>query len=98
MTHIDVFRTIRRRAAEAVLLYSTCCHTFRATRITAYPQKGSALEHAQQIAAHESPRTTRLYDRTQHVISLDEVERIRDLTVAFMMQTGPIIRAQSISE
>jgi integrase/recombinase XerD len=27
-------------------------------------------------AAHESPRTTRLYDRTGDEITLDEVERI----------------------
>jgi hypothetical protein len=30
-------------------------HTFRATGITAY--LGGALEHAQTMAAHESPRT-----------------------------------------
>jgi hypothetical protein len=35
-----------------------------------------ALEHAQQIAAHESPKTTKLYDRTSDRITLDEVERI----------------------
>jgi len=34
------------------------------------------LETAQQIANHESPRTTKLYDRPQDEISLDEVERI----------------------
>jgi hypothetical protein len=27
-------------------------------------------------AAHESPRTTKLYDRTGDQISLDEIERI----------------------
>ncbi len=42
-----------------------------------YLQNGGTLEHAQQIAAHESRRTTKLYDRTQNEISLDEVERIR---------------------
>jgi hypothetical protein len=31
---------------------------------------------AQAIAAHESPRTTKLYDRTSDEITLDEVERI----------------------
>ena len=62
----------------AGLPYSTCCHTFRATGITTYMQNGGTLEHAQQIAAHESPRTAKLYDRTQDEISLDdEVERIR---------------------
>jgi len=30
----------------------------------------------QAMAAHESPRTTKLYDRTGDEITLDEVERI----------------------
>jgi hypothetical protein len=36
-----------------------------------------ALEHAQEEAAHESPRTTKLYDRTKERLTQDEVERIR---------------------
>jgi len=28
------------------------------------------------MAAHESPRTTKLYDRTKDEVTLDEVERI----------------------
>jgi integrase/recombinase XerD len=39
-------------------------------------ENGGTLEHAQQIAAHESPRTTKLYDRTTDQITLDEIERI----------------------
>jgi integrase len=54
----------------------TCCHSFRATGITLYLLNGGTLEHAQQIANHESPRTTKLYDRTSDAISLDEIERI----------------------
>jgi integrase/recombinase XerD len=53
-----------------------CCHTFRATGITAYLENGGTIGHAQQIAAHESPKTTKLYDRTSDQITLDEVERI----------------------
>jgi len=34
------------------------------------------LENAQAMAAHESPRTTKLCDRTGDEITLDEVERI----------------------
>lgn len=49
---------------------------FWATGITTYPQNGGTIEHAQQIANHESPRTTKLYDRTNDAISLDEIERI----------------------
>ena len=51
-------------------------HTFRATGVTAYLKNSGKLEVAQQIANHESPRTTKLYDRRQDEISLDEIERI----------------------
>ena len=72
----DVLRMIKRRAKAASLPYSTCCHTFRATGITTYLKNGGTLEHAQQIAAHESPRTTKLYDRTSDQVSVNEIERI----------------------
>jgi hypothetical protein len=39
-------------------------------------ENGGTLENAQIIAAHESPRTAKLYDRTRDDITLDEVERI----------------------
>jgi site-specific recombinase XerD len=38
---------------------------------------GGALEHAQEMVAHKSPRTTKLYDRTKERLTQDEVERIR---------------------
>ena len=44
--------------------------------ITICLQNGGTIEHAEQIANHESPRTTKLYDRTSDAISLDEIERI----------------------
>jgi hypothetical protein len=34
------------------------------------------LEHAQVLANHASPRTTKLYDRRQDELSLDKVEKI----------------------
>ena len=71
-----VLAMIKRRAAAAELPASTCCHTFRATGITAYLSNGGTLEHAQRIAGHASPKTTKLYDRTADTISLDEIERI----------------------
>jgi integrase/recombinase XerD len=76
MARTDVLRMIKRRALAAGLPSSTCCHTFRATGITAYLENGGTIENAQAIAAHESPRTTKLYDRTSDEITLDEVERI----------------------
>jgi site-specific recombinase XerD len=76
MYRSDVLRMIKRRAEGSGLPATTCCHTFRATGITAYLENGGTIENAQAIAAHESPRTTKLYDRTDDEITLDEVERI----------------------
>jgi site-specific recombinase XerD len=76
MHRVDVWRMIRRRAKDAGIDAEMCCHTFRATGITAYLDNGGTLENAQLMAAHESPRTTKLYDRTGDEITLDEVERI----------------------
>src|SRR5271169_6796972 len=77
MSQPDAWRMIRRRAAAAGIAAPIGCHTFRATWITAYLANGGALEHAQEMAAHESPRTTKLYDRTKERLTRDEVERIR---------------------
>ena len=76
LAEVDVLRMVKRRARSAGLPDSTCCHTFRATGITAYLQNGGTLEKAQQIANHESPRTTKLYDRSSDVLTLEEIERI----------------------
>jgi integrase/recombinase XerD len=77
MSRTDILRMVKRRAlAAGIGVECICCHTFRATGITAYLENGGTLEHAQAIAAHESPRTTKLYDRTSDAITLDEIERI----------------------
>lgn len=67
---------VYRRASAAAINGHVCNHTFRATGITTYMMNGGKLEHAQHIANHESPRTTKLYDRTQDDITLDEINRI----------------------
>ncbi len=77
MHRIDAYRMVKRRAREATIHSPIGCHTFRATGITAYLLNGGSLETAQQMAAHESPRTTKLYDRTKDEVTLDEIERIR---------------------
>ncbi len=71
-----VWDMIKRRVKAIGLPETACCHTFRATGITAYLNNGGTLENARAIAAHESSQTTRLYDRTGEKITLDEVERI----------------------
>lgn len=76
MRQPDVYRMIGRRAAGAGIKTKIGCHTFRATGITEYLRNGGKLEVAQQMANHESARTTGLYDRRNDQVSLDEVERI----------------------
>jgi hypothetical protein len=67
-------------AGPAPGLTSSYRHTaisdFRATGIATYLQNGGIMEHVQLIAHHESPRTTKLYDRTNDASSLGEIECI----------------------
>ena len=69
--HIIAAATVAAGIATAI-----GCHSFRATGITEYLLNGGKLEIAQQMANHESSRTTGLYDRRGDQIKLDEVERI----------------------
>lgn len=39
-------------------------------------KNGETLEKAQQITAHESPWTGKLYNRTSDEVTLDEIEWI----------------------
>jgi site-specific recombinase XerD len=72
----DAYRMIQRRARGAGIQTRISNHTFRATGITVYLKGKGLLEHAQTMANHASPRTTKLYDRRSDEISLDEVEKI----------------------
>jgi integrase/recombinase XerD len=72
----EVYRKIYRRALGAGIATKVSCHSFRATGITTYLQNGGKLEVAQQMAGHESARTTGLYDRVNDSVGLDEIQRI----------------------
>ena len=76
MTQVDAWRMVRKRALAAGIMAPVGNHSFRATGITAYLANGGTLEHAQSMAAHESPRTTKLYDRTKERLTQDEIEQI----------------------
>jgi integrase/recombinase XerD len=76
MAQAEIYRMIRRRASGAGIGTKLSCHSFRATGITVYLQNGGKLEVAQQMAGHESARTTGLYDRRNDAVALDEVERV----------------------
>ena len=54
----DVFAMVQRRAKAARIKTRIGCHAFQATGITIYLTNGADLKKAQQMAAHESPRTT----------------------------------------
>ena len=49
-----VLAMIKRRAAAAELLASTCCHTFRATGITAYLSNGGSRVEGRRVAGRAS--------------------------------------------
>ena len=76
LTRRHAYEMVQRRAKDAGIETAIGCHTFRATGITNYLTNGETLEKAQQLANHESARTTKLYDRRDDKLSLDEVERI----------------------
>lgn len=76
LVQANALAMVRRRAAAAGIRTRITNHTFRATGITTYLQNGGRLEIAQQMAGHESPRTTSLYDRRHDTLALDEIERI----------------------
>ena len=73
---VAIAYSVKRRAAAAGLPDNICNHSFRATGITTYLKNGGRIEIAQQIAGHQSARTTSLYDRRNDDVSLDEIERI----------------------
>ena len=72
----NAFDAVQRRARRAGIRTPICPHTFRATGITNYLINSGSLEVAQRMAAHADARTTKLYDRRNEQVSLDEIERI----------------------
>jgi len=76
LAQANVYTMIQRRARAAGIMTKISPHSFRATGITTYLQNGGKLEIAQQMAGHESARTTGLYDRRDDAIALDEIERV----------------------
>jgi site-specific recombinase XerD len=76
MTQPDAYRMIQRRARAAGIKTKVGNHSLRATGITDYLKSDGTLEHAQAMANHSSPRTTKLYDRRSDETSLDEYEKV----------------------
>jgi hypothetical protein len=70
LSRTDALRMVYRRAKAAGLDTRVCNHTFRATGITNYLEQGGKLDVAQEMAGHESSRTTGLYDRREGKVTI----------------------------
>ena len=78
-------RALERRVVLAMIKRAPLPRSFRPRRAATRSERrgsrricrtGGTLEHAQQIAGHASPKTTKLYDRTADMVTVDEIERI----------------------
>jgi site-specific recombinase XerD len=76
MTQQDAYRMIERRAKQAGIKTKIGNHSMRATGMTDYLKSGGTLEKAQQMANHSSPRTTKLYDRSNEELTLEEYAKV----------------------
>ena len=72
----DAYLVIERRARQAGIKTKIGNHSMRATGLTDYLKSGGTLEKAQEMANHSSPRTTKLYDRRNEELTLDEYEKV----------------------
>jgi integrase len=72
----DVWRMVRRRAANAGIETAIGCHAFRATGITDHLTNGGRIEVAQRMAGHSNAKATELYDRRNDDLSVGEVEKM----------------------
>jgi integrase/recombinase XerD len=64
LNRYNAWAAIRKRAKAGGFLTPVGCNTSRATGITIYLENDGRLEHAQQTTGHESPRTTKLENRS----------------------------------
>lgn len=63
-------------ASSACRQRTSAAKCFRAMGITTQPLDGGTIENAPLIAGRESLRTTKIYDRRNDEITLDEIERL----------------------
>jgi integrase/recombinase XerD len=72
----SVLKLVERQADASGLLKKVCCHSFRATGITEYMNRGGTIDVARRIAGHQSSTTTKIYDRSRDRLTLEEIERV----------------------
>jgi integrase len=67
---------VEKQADATGILKKVCCHSFSATGITEYMNRGGTIDVAQRIAGHQSSTTTKIYDRSRDRLTLEEIERV----------------------
>ena len=77
LNRYNAWAAIRKRARNAGFLTPVGCSHLARDRCYGLPGEWRSARDAQQMAAHESPQTTKLYDRTKDEITIGEVERIQ---------------------
>lgn len=73
---IDICRIVKRRLKAAELPQSVSPHSFRSCAATDLLLQGVPLEDVQYLLGHADAKITKLYDRRQHQVTRNIVERI----------------------
>lgn len=76
LTGVDVCRLVKRRLIAAALPTHLSPHSFRVSVATDLLNQNVPLTDVQYLLGHSDPRTSRLYDRRQQVVTRNLVERI----------------------
>ena len=76
MSAADVRCMLKRRLKDVGLPTHYSPHSLRVMCVTDLLNQGVSLESVQFLAGHSDPRTTRLYDRRQQIVTRNLVERI----------------------
>jgi integrase/recombinase XerD len=76
MTADDMGRMIKRRMSVIGLPGPLSPHSLRVATITDLLTQGVPLAEVQHLAGHADPRTTRLYDRRQKIVTRSIVDKI----------------------
>ena len=76
ITAIDICRMLKRRLKAAGLPSTISPHSFRSCAATDLLLQGVQMEDVQYLLGHSDARVTKLYDRRQHQVTRNIVERI----------------------
>jgi hypothetical protein len=77
LNRYNAWAAIRKRTKAAGFLTPRWMPHLAGNRHHHLPAERRTAGARQQMAGHESPRTTKLYDRTKDELTRSEVERIR---------------------